>query len=95
MKKILKNFSYKKNLAIIHTDETVMPKNRKSWCSWNSAIDQNNLNQNSVTYWLNLLQNLNINKDIFLTLNPFFKIDEKNYKKSKLYSSILQPRGVR
>jgi len=76
-KKILKNFSYKKNLAIIHTDETIMPKNRKSWCSWNSAIDQNNLNQNSVTYWLNLLQNLNINKDIFLTLNPFFKIDEK------------------
>ena len=76
-KKILKNFSYKKNLAIIHTDETVMPKNRKSWCSWNSAIDQNNLNQNSVTYWLNLLQNLNIKKDIFLTLNPFFKIDEK------------------
>ena len=76
-KKILKNFSYKKNLAIIHTDETVMPKNRKSWCSWNSVIDQNNLNQNSVTYWLNLLQNLNINKDIFLTLNPFFKIDEK------------------
>ena len=76
-KKILKNFSYKKNLAIIHTDETVMPKNRKSWCSWNSAIDQNNFNQNSVTYWLNLLQNLNINKDIFLTLNPFFKIDEK------------------
>ena len=76
-KKILKNFSYKKNLAIIHTDETVMPKNRKSWCSWNSAIDQNNLNQNSVTYWLNLLQNLNINRDIFLTLNPFFKIDEK------------------
>ena len=76
-KKILKNFSYKKNLAIIHTDETIMPKNRKSWCSWNSAIDQNNLNQNSVTYWLNLLQNLNINKDIFLTQNPFFKIDEK------------------
>ena len=76
-KKILKNFSYKKNLAIIHTDETIMPKNRKSWCSWNSAINQNNLNQNSVTYWLNLLQNLNINKDIFLTLNPFFKIDEK------------------
>ena len=76
-KKILKNFSYKKNLAIIHTDETIMPKNRKSWCSWNSAINQNNLNQNSVTYWLNLLQNLNINRDIFLTLNPFFKIDEK------------------
>ena len=76
-KNILKNFSYKKNLAIIHTDGTIMPKNRKSWCSWNSAIDKNNLNQNSVTYWLNLLQNLNINKDIFLTLNPFFKIDEK------------------
>ena len=74
---ILSNFNYKKNIAILHTDENVMPKNKKIWSSWNSKVDSKNINKNSVTYWLNLLQNLNINKNIFLTLNPFIKIDEK------------------
>ena len=75
-KKILKNFKYKKNIAYIHSDESMMPKNKKVWSSWNSKIDQNDAKNNSVTYWLNLLQNLKINKNIFLTLNPFFKIEE-------------------
>ncbi len=74
---ILSNFNYKKNVAVLHTDENVMPKNKKVWSSWNSKIDPKNTKNNSVTYWLNLLQNLNINKNIFLTLNPFIKIDEK------------------
>ena len=76
-KEILSNFHYKKNHAVLHTDEKAMPKNKKIWSSWNSKIDNKDTKNNSVTYWLNLLQNLNINKNIFLTLNPFFKIDEK------------------
>ena len=79
-KKILSNFKYKKNLAYIHFDESVMPINRKAWCSWNSSVDEKN-DKNSVTYWLNLLQNLKVEKNIFLTLNPFFKIDEKKIYK--------------
>ena len=76
-KEILSNFHYKKNHAVLHTDEKAMPKNKKIWSSWNSKIDNKDTKNNSVTYWVNLLQNLNINKNIFLTLNPFFKIDEK------------------
>ena len=76
-KNILSNFKYKKNFAIIHTDETVMPKNRKAWCSWNSSVNKYNNSQTSITYWLNLLQNLNTKKNIFLSLNPFYTI-EKN-----------------
>mgnify|MGYP001265202652 CR=1 FL=1 len=75
-KNILTKFNYKKNIAIIHTDEKVMPINKKAWSSWNSSINSKNLKQSSITYWLNLLQNLNIEKNIFLTLNPFFKIDK-------------------
>jgi len=74
---ILSNFNYKKNVAILHTDENIMPKNKKVWSSWNSKIDPKDTKNNSVTYWLNLLQNLNISKNIFLTLNPFIKMDEK------------------
>ena len=73
---ILKNFQYKKNLAVIHSDENSMPKNKKNWSSWNSITDHNNLENSSVTYWLNLLQNLKIDQNLFLTLNPFFDIAE-------------------
>ena len=61
-----------------------MPKNKKNWCSWNSSVDEFNVNNNSVTYWLNLLQNLKEEKNIFLTLNPYQKInEEKIFKKVK------------
>ena len=81
---ILSNFSYKKNYAYLHFDENLMPKNKKVWSSWNSIVDKHNSNNNSVTYWLNLLQNLKTNKNIFLTLNPIFKI-----KKNKIYKEIV------
>ena len=80
--KILSNFKYKKNLAVIHSDSSFMPKNIKAWSSWNSSILKNDATKNSITYWLNLLQNLNIKKNIFLTLNPYYKIPENQiYKK--------------
>ena len=76
-KKILSNFKYKTNEAVIHEDINYMPKNNKAWCSWNSSVKAENSEQNSITYWLNLLQNLNISKNIFLTLNPYLKIPEE------------------
>ncbi len=75
-KEILSNFKYKPNKAIIHSDESAMPKNKKAWCSWNSSLNPENKEQSSVTYWLNQLQNLKIKHNIFLTINPFFKIDQ-------------------
>ena len=82
-KQILGNFKYRNNTAVIHSDENFMPKNKKAWCSWNSTLDPNNKEKSSVTYWLNQLQNLNISRNIFLTINPFFKIDPK-----KIYNEI-------
>ena len=81
-KKLLSKFKYKKNLAVIHSDDSFMPKNKKAWCSWNSSISNNDIEKNSITYWLNLLQNLNIEKNIFLTLNPYYEIPKNQiYKK--------------
>ena len=58
-----------------------MPKNKNAWSSWNSLMDKNNVENNSITYWLNLLQNLKCEENIFLTLNPYFKIDKSKIKK--------------
>ena len=80
-KNVLSNYKYKENIAYIHTDEQAMPKNKKAWCSWNSSIKKDDIEKNSITYWLNLLQNLKCDENIFLTLNPYFKIDEKKILK--------------
>ncbi len=80
-KKVLSNFSYKENIAYIHTDEKIMPKNIKAWSSWNSSIKKNEIEKNSITYWLNLLQNLQCEENIFLTLNPYLEIDSSKILK--------------
>ena len=82
-KEILSNFKYKPNKAIIHSDESAMPKNKKAWCSWNSSLNSENTEQSSVIYWLNQLQNLKIDQNIFLTINPFFRID-----RDKIFNEI-------
>jgi len=73
-KNILSNFKYRENQAVLHTDENMMPKNRKTWSSWNSFVDPKDLNKSSLSYWLNLLQNLKTKENIFLTLNPLKEI---------------------
>ena len=80
-REILSNFNYKENIAIIHTDEKIMPKNKNVWSSWNSHIRLENPEINSLTYWLNLLQNLKCDKNIFLTLNPISQISENKILK--------------
>ena len=85
-KKILSNFSYKKNIAYIHTDESIMPKNPKVWSSWNSSIKKDEIEKNSITYWLNLLQNLKCEENIFLTLNPYFEIDQSKIIKKVTFT---------
>ena len=71
-KSILSKFTYVKNQAFLHTDENLMPKKKRAWSSWNSI---SNGDKTCITYWLNKLQNLNTNKNYFLTLNPLFEIN--------------------
>ena len=79
---ILKKFKYRANTAVIHFDESVMPNNKKAWCAWNSSMDSANNEKTAVTYWINQLQNLKIDRDIFLTINPFKEIpNDKIFKK--------------
>ena len=77
-KNLLSAFKYKTNIAVIHTDNSQMPLNKKAWSAWNAKLSKNVKQNSSITYWLNLLQNLKIDKDVFLSLNPFDKIEEQN-----------------
>ena len=71
--RILRNFKYNSCQIYLHEDINQMPKNRKIWSSWNylGEID----NKFSLTYWMNKLQNLKIDKNLFVTVNPIKKIE--------------------
>ena len=77
-KRILSKFKYVSNVAILHTDERLMPKRKLAWSSWNSISKGN---QTCVTYWLNNLQNLKCDNNFFLTLNPIYKISNNDIVK--------------
>ena len=78
-KRILSEFKYVSNLAVLHKDSSLMPKRKLAWSSWNS-ITKNN--KTCVTYWLNNLQNLKCENNYFLTLNPIYEINKRDIIKN-------------
>tara|TARA_Y100000992_G_scaffold279821_1_gene226377 strand:+ start:5102 stop:6331 length:1230 start_codon:yes stop_codon:yes gene_type:complete len=102
-KRILGEFKYVSNLAVLHKDSSLMPKRKLAWSSWNS-ITKNN--KTCVTYWLNNLQNLTCENNYFLTLNPICEIDKRdiikkvnfthpyfNSKTTKLQKELISLQG--
>ncbi len=66
---ILSAFRYSRNRVILHRDETLMPKSRRLWSSWNYVADDE-VSGATVTYWMNSLQSLSTERDYFVSLNP-------------------------
>ncbi len=75
-RRIFSNFSYQKNLAVLHRDSSLMPVAKRAWASWVYSKNEKESNQISVTYWMNNLQNIDKNFPLFVTLNPNEKIAE-------------------
>ena len=69
-KKILSGFEYTKNKAYLHSDISIMPKNKITWSSWNFINHKNEEQSFTLTYWMNNLQKLKTQKNYFVTLNP-------------------------
>ena len=82
-KKLLNMVKYRGNTAIMHTDTSVMPKNKNNWSSWNFL---NRKKTFALTYWMNLLQNLTIDKNIFVSINCDDKIKKDKIIKRIKYS---------
>ena len=68
---LLGAFRYSRNLAVLHTDESLMPRRRAVWASWNYIGGESEAPERvCVTYWMNRLQNLPTRTNVFVTLNP-------------------------
>jgi predicted NAD/FAD-binding protein len=76
--KLLGAFRYQTNRAVLHRDRRWMPRRKKLWSSWNYLKRRTGVEDGlCVTYWMNRLQNLKTQTDLFLTLNPAGEIHPK------------------
>jgi predicted NAD/FAD-binding protein len=68
---LLGAFRYASNRAVLHTDDSFMPKRRRVWSSWNYIGQRGSRSAElSVTYWMNALQPIGADRNYFVTLNP-------------------------
>ena len=92
---ILDALPYQKNEALLHTDHTVLPKNKIAWASWNYNLDQDSEKPVALTYNMNILQSLNAPETFCVTLNSNGLIDPlKVIKKLKYDHPLFTVEGI-
>jgi len=77
-REILTAFPYSRNVAVLHTDVSVLPRRRGAWASWNYLLPEESLRRTapaSLTYCMNLLQGIDSKHCFNVTLNPGAGID--------------------
>ena len=88
--RLLEKFHYQENIALLHTDEAVMPKTKRAWSSWNYRIDQKNGTlMPSTVYWMNSLQNVSQKKNYFVSINDPGNVDRSRILKEIKYEHPL------
>ena len=78
-KDVLQKFRYQDNTMVVHHDDSIMPKAKSQWASWHvhvtPSMDTDQVFNTSgvhygFSYWMNKLQNLPCETQVFATLNP-------------------------
>jgi predicted NAD/FAD-binding protein len=88
-RKVLGAIEYQRNEAVLHTDESLMPKRRRAWAAWNYHIPEKQENAGekvTLTYNMNILQRLAAPMQFCVTLNNTPAIDPEKVIRSIDYS---------
>jgi predicted NAD/FAD-binding protein len=87
-RRLLSPFTYQENVAVLHTDERLMPKTKLAWSSWNYRIDATpggGLSPSTV-YWMNSLQQVSRKKNYFVNINGEEHVDPSKVLKRIVYT---------
>ena len=74
-REILGAIRYQSNEAVLHTDESLLPRRRLAWAAWNYHIADRQPGPASVTYNMNILQGLKSPQTYCVTLNDSARVD--------------------
>ena len=86
---ILGSIIYQNNDAVLHFDDTILPKRKTAWSSWNYLLDQDQSKPVALTYNMNILQGIVSTKTFCVTLNTQELIDPKKVIKYLNYEHPL------
>jgi predicted NAD/FAD-binding protein len=92
---ILGAIGYQPNEVVLHTDVSVMPRNRKAWAAWNALIPAEGGQTCTVSYCMNLLQGISSPEPLIVSLNCGPDIDPRKILRQMRYAHPLySPKSV-
>jgi predicted NAD/FAD-binding protein len=68
-REVLGAIPYQENLAVLHTDTSLLPPQKTAWASWNYHILREEKGRVALTYNMNILQSLEATETFCVTLN--------------------------
>jgi len=72
---VLGAITYQPNDVVLHTDATLLPRQRKAWGAWNALVSHDPAAACTVSYCMNLLQGIDSPEPLLVTLNGSAAID--------------------
>jgi hypothetical protein len=93
-RRLLGAFRYSRNLTVLHTDASLMPRRKRAWTSWNHIGRRDAPEEGCVTYWMNRLQSLKHAPNLFVTLKPTRPIAPEAVIKTEVYEHPLFDAGA-
>ena len=84
-REVLSAFPYEPNVAVLHTDTSVLPRSRRAWAAWNYHVPLQPTGQATVTYNMNILQGLQSRHTFCVTLNEEAAIDPNKVLAKQVY----------
>lgn len=82
---MLSAFPYERNDAVLHTDASVLPRSRRAWAAWNYHLPRDPSQRTSVTYCMNILQDLRSQHVFNVTLNDEVRINQAKVLRRFVY----------
>jgi predicted NAD/FAD-binding protein len=92
---VLGEIPYQPNIAVLHTDDRMMPRRHRAWASWNYHMAGADNERVTLTYHMNRLQRLTGDEQYFVTLNSAEMIDPSRIIAEVDYSHpVFTAKGV-
>ncbi len=82
---VLGAIKYQSNDITLHTDQRVLPKQRRAWSAWNALVPKDPDAPCTVTYNMNILQSLESPRPFCVSLNSDDRIDSAHVIKKLRY----------
>lgn len=92
-REILGAIAYQSNETVLHTDASLLPRDRRAWAAWNAHVPASPQDACTVSYWMNALQGIASREPFIVTLNRTGAIDPARVLRRMQYAHPVYTRA--